>query len=361
MHLPSVVVNGSASAAEAAALAGALGVVADQLGSRGAVAQYEADIADPERTRKGTAFADSTGPLPRFLPMRDIVRISFNILDMLPAEAILQRLARSTRIPTDDNLTNTLPYAPTLEAALALGTRYGNAMLPWFSRGIERSGGNLTVVYTPVAPLGRLEPVSTELHLVSTHRVVETIVGPRAAGARINFAAPPVSDPADIAGRLGCAVTVGGGMTFISVPLSWSGLRSPYHDAILWEDGTARCEADIRMLQAGPGVCQVRNHVLRQLDSRKAPTVEDTATAIGLSVRSLVRMLTEAGTTHHRIVDFERQQKARLLLAQPDIKLAEVAERLGFPDRSSFGRKCRLWFGESPARLRQCMVAGQLR
>lgn len=122
------------AAAETAVVVEALGSIADQLGSRATVAQYEADIGDPARTRRGTAFADSSAPLPRFLPMRDIVRISFNILDAVPASAIMHRLEHSTRVPIDDNLTNCLPYAPTLGAALALAVEYGKATLPWFDR-----------------------------------------------------------------------------------------------------------------------------------------------------------------------------------------------------------------------------------
>jgi len=53
-----------------------LGPIADRLASRAVVAQYEADIGDPTRTRAGTALAGSIGPLPRFLPARDILRIN---------------------------------------------------------------------------------------------------------------------------------------------------------------------------------------------------------------------------------------------------------------------------------------------
>lgn len=349
-----------AAAAETAAVVEAMGPIADQLGSRGTVAQYEADIGDPARTRRGTTFADHSGPLPRFLPMRDIVRISFNILNAVPGSAIMHRLAHSTRIPTDDNLANCLPYAPTLGDALALGVEYGNATLPWFHRRMVDVGDELQLRYSLVAPLGRLEPVTMELMLVSTHKVIETIVGQRVAGARINCAVPTVTAPALLAQQLGCPVSVGGDYSCMAIPKAWCDLPSPYFDAALWAEGEARCRADIQALQSSPMICRVRDDVRQRVKAANPATVDKTAAALGVSARSLVRALALAGTTHHAIVESERRQAARLLLAQPLLKLAVVAERLGFPDQSSFGRKCRAWFGETPAQMRQRIVAGQL-
>ena len=123
-----------------------LGPIADRLASRAVVAQYEADIGDPARTRAGTALAGSISPLPRFLPARDILRINFNMHEMVPAEAVPRRLARSMRLPTDDNLSTSLPYAPSLRAALELVARYGDAVLPWFCRRRETVGDERRVI-----------------------------------------------------------------------------------------------------------------------------------------------------------------------------------------------------------------------
>ena len=180
--------------AEALAVIEGLGPVADQLGTRGAVAQYEADIGDPARTRAGTSFSAHSGPLPRFVPVRDIVRISFNILELQPADAILRRLTRSTRLPVDDNLTTTLPYAPTLAAALEFATRYNNVMVPWFHWSLETVENRLRSGLRPLCSLGQLGPVSAALSLISAHRILETFVGVRVAEAELCFVDPPVED-----------------------------------------------------------------------------------------------------------------------------------------------------------------------
>jgi AraC-like DNA-binding protein len=100
-------------------------------------------------------------------------------------------------------------------------------------------------------------------------------------------------------------------------------------------------------------VSRVRGHVLAVLDQSRAPALSDTARALGLSGRSLVRMLAAAGQTHHAIVDSERRARASLLLARSGLPIGLVADQLGFSDQSSFGRKCRAWFGESPSAVRR--------
>lgn len=347
--------------AELDAVLAQLGGIADRLGTRAVIAQYEADIDDPALTRVGTSLEGSCAPLPRFLPIRDILRINFNMHGLVPPDVVPRRLARSARMPTDDNLATTLPYAPSLRAALDLVARYGDAVVPWYRRRVVLDADEIRIFYGPIVPLGRIESLSTEIALATIHRIVETFMGDRISGARVNFAIAPVSSPVALAERFSCPITIGGEESFMAIPAAWGVRPSPYHDTLQWLDGVARCDADIRALQDFPIVGRVRSHVLQALDAGRIVPVAETARALGMSPRSLVRALARGGTTHHRIVEAERERRARQLLAQSGIALSAIVERLGFPDQSSFGRKCRTWFGESPARLRQQMALEQRR
>lgn len=346
-------VLGPDAEAELAAALRQLGPVAERLGTRAPVAQYEADIGAPERTRHGTSLAGTTGPLPRFFPIRDVLRISFNIHELTPAETVPTRQARSPRTPTDDNLTFALPYAPSLRDALELVARYGDAVLPWYNRWIAVTGDTLRMTYNPAVPIGRIEPLATEVALATIHRIVETFVGARIGEARLHFAHASVSTAAVLAERFSCPISYGGTDSFMVLPLAWCSLPSPYHDQALWLEGLARCEADIRALQEPPLPARVRAHIGTALDAGTVVTLAETARALGLSSRSLVRALTEAGITHHQLVEAERRTRTEQLLARASLPLADVAEQLGFTDLSSFGRKCRAWFGLSPSRVRR--------
>lgn len=345
------------AAAELAEILQQLGPVADRLGSRAVIAQYEADIDDPAQTRRGSSLADLNGPLPRFLPVRDVLRINFNMHAMTRPETVPQRLARSSRIPTDDHLALALPYAPTLRAALDLVARYGDAVVPWYRRSVEQIGAELHISYGPIVPLGRIEPLATEIALATIQRIVEMFVGDRISAATINFAVPPASSPSTLASRFGCRMSFGGDACFVAIPAHWADTISPYHDPQLWLEGVARCDADLRALAELPLAGRVRSQIATRLDSGQVPTITDTARALGLSSRSLVRALSHSQFTHHQMVDHERRDRARQMLTQRSLPLADIVDRLGFADQSAFGRKCQMWFGSSPARLRRQWTA----
>lgn len=128
---------------------------------------------------------------------------------------------------------------------------------------------------------------------------------------------------------------------------------SPYHDQQLWLEGMARCEADIRNLAELPLAGRVRGQIAARLDAGHVSTIADTARALGLSSRSLVRGLSHSQFTHHQMVDHERRDRTRQMLMLRSMPLSDIVDRLGFADQSAFGRKCRAWFGDSPARLRR--------
>ncbi len=71
------------------------------------------------------------------------------------------------------------------------------------------------------------------------------------------------------------------------------------------------------------------------------------ARALGVSVRTLHRRLSDAGRTWQTVVDdFRAHEAERLLTLGRDV--STVAFELGFQDTSSFSRAFRRWKGSSP-------------
>lgn len=79
---------------------------------------------------------------------------------------------------------------------------------------------------------------------------------------------------------------------------------------------------------------------------------EDIAARLHMSKRTLQRRLEEGGLSFQELVDRVRAEKARALVHDEHLSLAEVAFRLGFSDVSSFSRSFRRWTGVSPGRYR---------
>ena len=94
----------------------------------------------------------------------------------------------------------------------------------------------------------------------------------------------------------------------------------------------------------------VAAQVAQALESGRS--AEDIATRLHMSKRTLQRRLEETGLTFQELVDRVRSEKARALVGEDSLKLADVAFRLGFSDVSSFSRSFHRWTGVSPGRYR---------
>ena len=71
-------------------------------------------------------------------------------------------------------------------------------------------------------------------------------------------------------------------------------------------------------------------------------------TAAGMQVDG-VRRLAEAGSGYRQLLDSELKMRASRLLETGALSHAEIADRLGFTDPTSFSRASRRWFGERRA------------
>ena len=86
------------------------------------------------------------------------------------------------------------------------------------------------------------------------------------------------------------------------------------------------------------------------------PLVDELAAEFGMSERTFLRRLKQDGLTYRSIFDDYLRRRSRELLADPASNIANVAERLGFSDPSSFNRSFRRWTGISPAAYRKAMA-----
>jgi AraC-like DNA-binding protein len=82
------------------------------------------------------------------------------------------------------------------------------------------------------------------------------------------------------------------------------------------------------------------------------------AQALDLSPRTLRRRLEEAGTHLREIHDRVRAQRARHLLVEAGVSVADAAPQLGFTDVRAFRRACKRWWGQAPAVFRAAVHAG---
>lgn len=96
---------------------------------------------------------------------------------------------------------------------------------------------------------------------------------------------------------------------------------------------------------------------LRQLPADTWPETDGLAASLCISASTFRRRLAEEGQTYQGLKDSVRKELAIVWLAEPQISFAEIAERLGFADTSSFYKAFRKWSGSNPGHYRNLILS----
>ncbi|TDF77882.1 AraC family transcriptional regulator [Pseudomonas sp. H9] len=98
---------------------------------------------------------------------------------------------------------------------------------------------------------------------------------------------------------------------------------------------------------------------LLQMDPGHWPDADSLARQLCLSTSTLRRRLAEEGQTYQGLKDSVRRELAITWLAEVELGFADIADRLGFADTSSFYKAFRKWFGCNPGHYRTVILQGQ--
>ena len=99
------------------------------------------------------------------------------------------------------------------------------------------------------------------------------------------------------------------------------------------------------------------DHVVQLYLGGSLPTIDVLADAAGVSVRTLQRRLSAAGTTYSRLMDEVRLRNALPMLEDPEIRLTDIAYDLGYSHPAHFTRAFRRWAGIAPSEYRSDRTA----
>lgn len=96
---------------------------------------------------------------------------------------------------------------------------------------------------------------------------------------------------------------------------------------------------------------RVRSLLVKSED--RLPTLEEVASSLHVSTRTLKRRLQEEGRNFRALVDHVLEMRATQMLQEDGLSVSEVAFRLGYNDVSNFSRAFRRWTGQSPSDFRR--------
>jgi AraC-like DNA-binding protein len=307
----------------------------------------------PDWLREGTSLTCS-GPLPAKLSLADDLVIIGNIIDQGHGFALVERMLFSPRPVMGTTGALSLLHAPNTGLAVTSILQAMAAQNPFLDIRIERSADETLVIFLPPWPMGPLFRFAAIAGLALVYRALESMEFSDLAAITLETGLTEVPEAQGLLEKFGCTVAPAAGHECLRFPTNWETITNLHHDPMVWAMAQMRL-AEIVNDADGPDIVRaVRSFILEMIEEQqRVPRIKQAAAHLGLSTRTIVRLLAKHGTSFHTLVDEERKARTLVALADPAVTLAEVAQRLGFSDMSSFGRSVRQWFGDTPGNLRK--------
>jgi AraC-like DNA-binding protein len=135
-------------------------------------------------------------------------------------------------------------------------------------------------------------------------------------------------------------------------PASWLERPLALREPVANREAISALETERRMLDAGDDLLERARALLSNPD-QGFPGLEEAASRLSVSSRTLRRHLRGRGTTFQELRDEVRRARSVMLLEQSKLGIHEVARALGYADSAGFVRAFQRWTGETPSAYRK--------
>jgi AraC-like DNA-binding protein len=188
-------------------------------------------------------------------------------------------------------------------------------------------------------------------------RLCRLLTGRSLSPTGIKFAHRRAELPAEIKKVFGCKVSFGSDADEVVYPRLADTIASVNADPYLNSLLVKYCEEALsnRRVRSGAWRLKVENAIAPLLPHGQAK-MEEIAKRLGVSRRTLTRLLASEGCTFVGILDALRLGLAKSYLREQNLRTSEVAWLLGFGEVSAFNHACRRWTGKTPKQLQSAGV-----
>lgn len=240
--------------------------------------------------------------------------------------------------------------AKTLREALELAVRFAPTRSDAIAISWSEHAGEAAILIEELAPLGDARELIITSFVVGLHEIAAAITGRRVPD-RAEVAMPEPPHAKRFRNVLGDRIRWGRPATrlvFDASALDWPLVQA---DPAALRLAREQCEKELDALRRDGHAARVRSALTAPGGAFRS--IDETAGALGMSVRTLKRRLAEEGTTFSAVLDEQKAARARTMLEAPDATIDAIAASVGYSDVANFTRAFRRWTGTTPASYRR--------
>lgn len=270
---------------------------------------------------------------------------------MHPTVAARSRLIMLPSVATTRSPSPRAPRAPRAPPRIS-SSRTRRSSFPVCRRPATTTPGELRIALrSPGHPRGLGIAVDEYVLAAALALVTRGAVAPRSAW--VASPRPPAIAP--LFAALGTHdVDFGAGDSGFALAGEAADTPLPGADPMLLATATHLASAALaHVARAGAFADVVTAKIASLLGRGEAPGAEAIAGELHMSTRTLQRRLDDEGTRFSDVLDAARERRARELLADDGLALAEIAYRTGFADLATFSRAFKRWSGMPPGAYRR--------
>lgn len=289
-------------------------------------------------------------------------------LSLLQTGALLHRSMQLTRNPAmgydiglASNLTThgfvgygLLSHA-TLREALDFGEKFIALRLPNLSLRIFVEGQEAVIEVTETVPLGSVRQCMFDLFLVGIARIAQQLseqIDSRQPKLQLWFDYPRPSYHARYRTRLP-PMRFDKPANQLRFPAAMLERRLRTANPVTAGLVDQQCERESALIGLSPSDDTAEKlRALLRAGNDGYPTLEQAASRLNLSSRTLKRRLQQQQLSFRALLDEARLRDGRALLQSTSLSIEVIAQRLGYSEPANFTRAFRKWTGHAPSALR---------
>jgi AraC-like DNA-binding protein len=276
-----------------------------------------------------------------------------NAMEMSGEPAIGYEIGLHSSLTTHGIMGYGLISSSTVRQAIGLSERYLPARLPMLTMTLTVDGPVAAIEIVENAPLGTVRQCTLDLFLVGVARIAPVLTDRlrRSEELELWFDYPEPEYYARFADRLPVA-RFEMGSNQVRFPASDLDLQPETANHVTVAMVEEQCRRELEQLGLdGDLVVQVQAALREAPDG--IPDLDTVADRLSMSSRTFKRRLQEHGTSFRQLVESARKAEAVRLLTGTALSVAQVAERLGYADASSFSRAFQKWTATTPGAFRR--------